>query len=62
MGPTLVIKGANSAYILPKHKASFDAFLPNAQLKIMTNCGHWLHAEKPELFCSLVSHFLDQQQ
>lgn len=61
-GPTLVLKGANSAYILPQHKASFDALFPNAQLKIMTDCGHWLHAEKPALFCRLVSRFLEQQQ
>ena len=59
-GPTLVLKGSNSAYILPHHKASFDRFFPNAQLKIMTDCGHWLHAEKPELFCRLVSRFLSQ--
>jgi esterase len=59
-GPTLVLKGSASAYILPQHKADFDALLPQAQLKIMTDCGHWLHAEKPELFCSLVSRFLNK--
>ena len=57
-GPTLVIKGANSPYILPQHKAAFDKLLPNTQLKIMADCGHWLHAEKPDLFCGLVSRFL----
>lgn len=60
IGPTLVIKGANSCYILPQHKAAFERLLPNSQLKIMADCGHWLHAEKPELFCRLVSRFLNQ--
>jgi esterase len=59
-GPTLVLKGADSAYILPQHKPAFDALLPNAQLKIMADCGHWLHAEKPELFCRLVTRFLER--
>jgi esterase len=58
-GPTLVLKGSNSPYILPQHKPAFDALLPNSQLKIMADCGHWLHAEKPELFCRLVTRFLD---
>jgi esterase len=58
-GPTLVLKGSNSKYILPQHKPAFDTLLPNSQLKIMADCGHWLHAEKPELFCRLVTRFLD---
>ncbi|MDC9719553.1 MAG: alpha/beta fold hydrolase [Gammaproteobacteria bacterium] len=57
-GPTLVIKGADSQYILPQHKTAFETLLPNTQLKVMAGCGHWLHAEKPELFCGLVSRFL----
>lgn len=59
LGPALVLKGGNSSYIKPQHKASFDHVLPNSQLKIMADCGHWLHAEKPELFSRLVSRFLD---
>ena len=57
--PTLILKGENSPYILPQHKSTFDALLPNSQLKIMADCGHWLHAEKPDLFCRLVTRFLD---
>jgi esterase len=58
-GPALVLKGENSAYILSQHKASYDQLLPNSTLKIMADCGHWLHAEKPELFSRLVSRFLN---
>ena len=58
-GPVLILKGADSHYILADHKIAFDTLLPNAELKIMTGCGHWLHAEKPELFCRLVTRFLD---
>jgi esterase len=60
-GPTLVIKGDQSNYIVAEHKTDFDKFLPNATLKVMKGCGHWLHAEKPELFCSLVTRFLQEQ-
>ena len=58
IGPTLVIKGAESAYILPQHQAAFVSLFPQTHLKIMAGCGHWFHAEKPDLFCRLVSRFL----
>ena len=57
-GPCLVLKGAKSDYIKITHKAVFDTLLPAAKLQQMTDCSHWLHAEKPELFCQLVHNFL----
>ena len=57
-GPVLALKGEKSAYILPEHKTAFASLFPHTQLKVMTDCGHWLHAEKPDLFVRLVSRFI----
>ena len=57
-GPTLFIKGADSAYIQDKHRETVMRLFPNAQLKIINNAGHWLHAEKPDTFNRIVTQFL----
>jgi len=57
-GPTLFIKGGDSAYIQDKHRQEVMRLFPNAQLKIIANAGHWLHAEKPEAFNHIVLNFL----
>ncbi|WP_438952123.1 alpha/beta fold hydrolase [Porticoccus sp.] len=57
-GPTLFIKGADSAYIQEKHRAEILRLFPHAQLKVMDNTGHWLHAEKPDTFNRIVVDFL----
>lgn len=58
-GPTLFIKGENSAYIQDKHKEIVLRMFPNAQLKVIAGAGHWLHAEKPETFNKIVRGFLE---
>lgn len=57
-GPTLFIKGGDSDYILPEHKARITQLFPQAQAKIIQGTGHWLHAEKPAAFTKLVQDFL----
>ena len=59
LGPVLVLKGGASSYILPEHRQAFGQIVPNAELKVMSDCGHWLHAEKPDLFVRLVSRFIN---
>ena len=56
--PCLVIKGANSNYILMSHQADFNARFSDISFKVIQGAGHWLHAEKPRLFVSLISQFL----
>jgi len=58
-GPTLFVKGATSDYILPYHKQGIKALFPNATIKTIANVGHWVHAEAPEEFLSILSGFLD---
>lgn len=57
-GPVLFIKGGDSDYILPEHKAAIAKLFPAAQAKIIQGTGHWLHAEKPAAFTKLVKDFL----
>ena len=59
-GPTLFVKGEDSAYIQDKHRNEVLRLFPNAQLKVIANTGHWLHAEKPETFNKIVGTFLAQ--
>ena len=58
-GPTLFIKGETSAYIQEKHKTLIHDLFPNSSIEVMGKCGHWLHAENPNLFNRLVSDFLN---
>ncbi|MBE9539098.1 MAG: alpha/beta fold hydrolase [Proteobacteria bacterium] len=54
----LFIKGGDSDYILREHRARIMTLFPQAAVKIMPGCGHWLHAQKPRLFNSIVRRFL----
>jgi len=57
-GPVLFIKGADSAYIQEKHREEIRQRFPEADLRIITGTGHWLHAEKPDSFAALCRRFL----
>ncbi|MCP5130736.1 MAG: alpha/beta fold hydrolase [Pseudomonadales bacterium] len=60
-GPVLFIKGGESNYIREEHRSHILSLFPQATMKIMPGCGHWLHAERPSLFNSLVRRFLLEQ-
>ncbi|MGV9004975.1 alpha/beta fold hydrolase [Flavobacterium sp.] len=48
--PTLFIRGGNSKYILDSDLPQIKIQFPNYVLKTIPEVGHWLHAEKPEVF------------
>ena len=56
--PTLFIKGEHSNYIQAQHQETTLKHFPNATVKVIPETGHWLHAEKPTTFASLVKRFL----
>ncbi len=58
-GPTLFLKGENSAYIQDKHRPIIEKLFPQMQLQVVANAGHWLHAEQPQVVNGLVAAFLD---
>ena len=60
-GPTLFIRGGNSDYIQAEHRDAVTGYFPNVDLKVIPEAGHWLHAEKPELFARICQRFLAGQ-
>ena len=60
LGPVLFIKGAESDYLLPEYQAQVIAQFPQASAKVIPGAGHWLHAQKPQLFNRLVMDFLSK--
>lgn len=55
---TLFIKGANSNYIQTQDQKLIAPLFPNAEAKIISGAGHWPHAEKTQLFLSVLNKFL----
>ncbi|MCU7554003.1 alpha/beta fold hydrolase [Alteromonas sp. ASW11-19] len=53
-GPVLFIKGGDSEYILPEHRSAIASYFPAAKAHVINGAGHWLHAEKPQLFNAIV--------
>ncbi|MAL97202.1 MAG: alpha/beta hydrolase [Alteromonadaceae bacterium] len=56
--PVLFIKGGSSNYIGEQHRDKVSRLFPNSTLRVIPGVGHWLHAEKPELFTNLCERFL----
>lgn len=57
--PTLFIKGADSNYIISEYQKTTIKQFPNAQVKIISNAGHWAHVQKPQIFNRLVKTFFN---
>jgi len=57
-GPCQFIAGARSNYILPEHGPVIDRLFPASQIVSIPNAGHWLHADQPEAFASVVDQAL----
>jgi len=57
-GPVLFIKGGDSDYIAEQHWPAIQSLFPAATVKVMPECGHWLHVQKPALFNGIVARFL----
>ncbi|WP_016955599.1 alpha/beta fold hydrolase [Catenovulum agarivorans] len=61
-GATLFIKGMNSDYLMPQHQNDILQRFPKAQVKVIQGTGHWVHAEKPNIFNKIVADFLQKQE
>jgi esterase len=57
-GPTLFVSGARSDYVLPEHRPVIRGLFPTARFVSVKNSGHWLHADNPAGFLSVVEAFL----
>jgi esterase len=58
-GPTLFIAGGRSDYVRPEHRPLIERLFPNSEHVVITDAGHWLHAERPAEFLAHVGRFLD---
>lgn len=56
---TLFLKGDKSEYIGAQDEAIIKRQFPKAEIKTITNAGHWLHAENPEEFYQAVINFVN---
>lgn len=57
-GKTLFLKGSHSDYIGPQYKDEILSRFPAAQVRVVADTGHWLHADKPDLVARLLLRFL----
>lgn len=60
--PTLFIKGMQSDYIEASDRPGILKLFPNADAKIISDTGHWPHAEKPRLLLNLIEKFLSKNR
>lgn len=60
-GPCFMIRGGDSDYVKAEHRESILAQFPNITAKTLYGTGHWLHAQKPEIFNRLIGEFLTSQ-
>lgn len=52
--PTLFIKAGNSDYIDMDMQATIAGYFPKARAHVIEGVGHWLHAEKPDVFNRII--------
>ncbi|MCP5162348.1 MAG: alpha/beta fold hydrolase [Hahellaceae bacterium] len=57
-GKVLFVIGGHSGYVQKSHQPQVLALFPAASVRVIPETGHWLHAEKPELFAKVVERFL----
>jgi esterase len=57
-GPALFVTGAHSDYVLAEHRPVIRAQFPGARFVAIKNAGHWVHADNPAGFVSVVEAFL----
>jgi esterase len=54
----LFIRGGNSRYIKDEDWPVITSFIPHARLETIDGAGHWLHADRPEVFAEFTDRFL----
>jgi pimeloyl-ACP methyl ester carboxylesterase len=55
----LFVRGERSDYVLPEHRAAVGKYFPAAKQVTLRGAGHWLHADAPEAFASVVEPFIN---
>ncbi len=55
---TLFIHGDQSNYITPPARDLIEEHFSRCRFRVIANAGHWLHADQPDAFYTLVQEFL----
>lgn len=58
-GKTIFIGGKNSDYIQPEDHVDIKNHFPHAEIVMIENAGHWVHAEQPEALLETVNGFMN---
>ncbi len=58
--PALFICGEKSYYLLSDDKPLILEHFPKAEFSVISNAGHWVHADNPIAFTDTVKEFLNQ--
>jgi esterase len=56
--PALFVTGGNSDYVLREHRPVIRSRFPMARFVAVKNAGHWVHADNPAGFLSVLEAFL----
>jgi 2-hydroxymuconate-semialdehyde hydrolase/2-hydroxy-6-oxo-octa-2,4-dienoate hydrolase len=59
--PTLIVHGREDRVIPLDVGINMLNALPNADLHVFSNCGHWTQIERASEFAALVEQFLSKQ-
>ncbi|MGZ5715441.1 MAG: alpha/beta fold hydrolase [Caldimonas sp.] len=57
-GPVAVIAGRSSEYVDERDGASFRPMFARAEVEVIEDAGHWVHADQPAAFVASVRHAL----
>lgn len=60
-GPVLFIRGGKSDYLTEAHRPEIEKRFSHAEAKTIADTGHWLHAEKPQVFNGIVLRYLEDR-
>jgi len=57
-GPALFLRGGKSRYVLDSDIPQIQTLFPHSKIEMITQAGHWVHADAPEEFMFHISAFL----
>lgn len=57
-GDSLFLHGDRSDYVRREYETAILSRFPQARLQEVADCGHWIHAEQPEVFIQAVAAFI----
>lgn len=59
IGKTMFVAGQKSRYITADMSEAILSVFPSAQFRQIADAGHWIHAEKPQVFSALAKRFFN---